>query len=91
MQADSELARYWRRNVLEPGDFDRFFLKYLVYSEAFRIDLLYWLVTTLLHTVLMAAFLYLVLSWILSRENLTIPAEAPWSEEIGRASCRERV
>ena len=38
---DSELARYWRRNVLEPGDFDRFFLKYLVYSEAFRIDLLY--------------------------------------------------
>ena len=81
MQADSELARYWRRNVLEPGDFDRFFLKYLVYSEAFRIDLLYWLVTTLLHTVLMAAFLYLVLSWILSRENLTIPAEAPWSED----------
>lgn len=81
MQADSELARYWRRNVLEPGDFDRFFLKYLVYSEAFRIDLLYWLATTLLHTVLMAAFLYLVLSWILSRENLTIPAEAPWSED----------
>ena len=39
---DSELARYWRRNTLANTDFDRYFLKYLVYSEAFRIDLCYW-------------------------------------------------
>lgn len=74
---DSELARYWRRNTLANTDFDRYFLKYLVYSEAFRIDLCYWLATTLLQTVAMALCLYLILSWLLAKENLRIPLEAP--------------
>lgn len=78
---DSELARYWRRNTLENMDFDRYFLKYLVYSEAFRIDLCYWLVTTLLQTAAMAFCLYFILSWLLSKENLCIPLESPWSED----------
>lgn len=78
---DSELARYWRRNTLENMDFDRCFLKYLVYSEAFRIDLCYWLVTTLLQTAAMAFCLYFILSWLLSKENLRIPLESPWSED----------
>ena len=78
---DSELARYWRRNTLENMDFDRYFLKYLVYSEAFRIDLCYWLVTTLLQTAAMAFCLYFILSWLLSKENLRIPLESPWSED----------
>ena len=69
---DSELARYWRRNTLENMDFDRYFLKYLVYSEAFRIDLCYWLVTTLLQTAAMAFCLYFILSWLLSKEDLRI-------------------
>lgn len=62
-------------------DFDRYFLKYLVYSEAFRIDLCYWLVTTLLQTAAMAFCLYFILSWLLSKENLRIPLESPWSED----------
>ena len=78
---DSELARYWRRNTLENMDFDRYFLKYLVYSEAFRIDLCYWLVTTLLQTTAMAFCLYFILSWLLSKEDLRIPLESPWSED----------
>ena len=78
---DSELARYWRRNTLENMDFDRYFLKYLVYSEAFRIDLCYWLVTTLLQTAAMAFCLYFILSWLLSKEDLRIPLESPWSED----------
>ena len=78
---DSELARYWRRNTLENMDFDRSFLKYLVYSEAFRIDLCYWLVTTLLQTAAMAFCLYFILSWLLSKEDLRIPLESPWSED----------
>lgn len=62
-------------------DFDRYFLKYLVYSEAFRIDLCYWLVTTLLQTAAMAFCLYFILSWLLSKEDLRIPLESPWSED----------
>ncbi len=89
---DSELARYWRRNTLANTDFDRYFLKYLVYSEAFRIDLCYWLATTLLQTVAMALCLYLILSWLLAKENLRIPLEAPWGEDsrIILAICSKR-
>ena len=88
----SELARYWRRNTLGNTDFDRYFLKYLVYSEAFRIDLCYWLATTLLQTVAMALCLYLILSWLLAKENLRIPLEAPWGEDsrIILAICSKR-
>ena len=89
---DSELSRFWRRNTLENVDFDRYFLKYLVYSEAFRIDLCYWLATTLLQTVAMALCLYLILSWLLAKENLRIPLEAPWGEDsrIILAICSKR-
>ena len=48
--AATEIARYWRRNLLENTDFDRYFLKYPLYSEAFRKDLLYWLVMAVLVT-----------------------------------------
>ena len=79
--AESELARYWRRNTLENADFDRYFLKNLVYSEAFRIDLAYWLVMAALHAAAMAAFVYLLLARVLDREALRAPFPAPWSED----------
>ena len=79
--AESELARYWRRNTLENADFDRYFLKNLVYSEAFRIDLAYWLVMAALYAAAMAAFVYLLLARVLDREALRAPFPAPWSED----------
>ncbi len=73
----SEMARYWRRNPLGSSDFDGNFLKYFVCSEAFRKDLLYWFVLTLLHTVGMAVFLHAVLS--ASARGSEDRLSAPWS------------
>ena len=56
----TEIARFWRRTPLGNADFDGNFIKYLVYSEAFRKDLLYWLLLALLRTVGMAVFLYVI-------------------------------
>ena len=64
--AATELARYWRRNLLSNSDFDGNFWKYLLYSEAFRKDLAYWAFLALLQTAAMAGFLYF-LTGILSR------------------------
>ena len=79
--AFSELARYWRRSVLENTDFDGYFFRYLLYSEAFRKDLLYWAVVTALQIVCMALFLYGALS-LLSARGLLRPALDPrWGED----------
>ena len=79
--AATEIARYWRRNVLENTDFDRYFLKYLLYSEAFRKDLLYWLVMAVLVTAAMAAFLYAALSLLTARGLLQPVLEPRWGED----------
>ena len=79
--AATEIARYWRRNLLENTDFDRYFLKYLLYSEAFRKDLLYWLVMAVLVTAAMAAFLYAALSLLTSRGLLQPVLEPRWGED----------
>ena len=79
--AATEIARYWRRNLLENTDFDRYFLKYLLYSEAFRKDLLYWLVMAVLVTAAMAAFLYAALSLLTARGLLQPVLEPRWGED----------
>ena len=50
----TRIAQYWRRNRLGLVDFDAAFFRNLLYSEAFPIDLAYWVVQALLDTVAMA-------------------------------------
>ncbi|MDE7221600.1 MAG: glycerophosphoryl diester phosphodiesterase membrane domain-containing protein [Oscillospiraceae bacterium] len=79
----TEIARYWRRTPLGNADFDGNFLKYLVYSEAFRKDLLYWFLLALLQTVGMAAFLYYIVS-IADRAGAGRSSlRANWSRDAG--------
>ena len=61
LAAATEIARFWRRNPLENSDFDGNFLKFLVYSEAFRKDLVYWALMAVLFAAGMTAFLYVAL------------------------------
>ena len=82
-RATTEIARYWRRTPLGNADFDGNFLKYLVYSEAFRKDLLHWLLLTLLQTAGMAAFLYFVVSITSRTEAGRTPLPATWGEDAG--------
>lgn len=56
----SEIARFWRRIPLGNDDFDRDFLRFLLYSEAFRKDLLYWLLMALLTAAGMACFVWVL-------------------------------
>lgn len=77
----TEIARYWRRNVLGSNDFDGNFLKYLVCSEAFRKDLLYWLLLTLLQTAGLAVFVYAVVSFMLGAGEKQVPAD--WTGDAG--------
>ena len=79
----TEIARYWRRTPLGNADFDGNFLKYLVYSEAFRKDLLHWLLLTLLQTVGMAAFLYFIVSITGRTEAGRTSFQAPWGGDAG--------
>ena len=79
----TEIARYWRRTPLGNADFDGNFLKYLVYSEAFRKDLLHWLLLTLLQTVGMAAFLYFIVSITGRTEAGRTSLQAPWGGDAG--------
>lgn len=73
----TEIARYWRRMPLGNADFDGNFFKYLFYSEAFRKDLLYWLLLTLLQTAGMAAFLYMAIP--IAAGKVRVSLRAPWS------------
>jgi len=58
----TRIAQYWRRNRLGLVDFDAAFFRNLLYSEAFPIDLAYWVVRALLDTVAMALFVRLLLA-----------------------------
>ena len=74
----TELARYWRRNLLGNDDFDRYILKYLLYSQAFRKDLLFWLLASLLQTAAMALFLFFLVG-ALEREGMLL--QPAWSRD----------
>ena len=75
--ATSEIARYWRRVRLKNSDFNGEFFTYLVYSEAFRKDLVFWLVMALLLTAGMTLFIYVLLANLEKRHGLCAALEAP--------------
>ena len=56
----TEISRYWRRKPLGNDDFGDYFLKNLFFTEAFRIDLLYWLLLNLLTTAAMTGIVWLL-------------------------------
>lgn len=77
-QLFTEAARYWRRNLLGNDDFDRYILKYLLYSQAFRKDLLFWLLASLLQAAAMALFLFFLVG-ALEREGMLL--QPAWSRD----------
>lgn len=58
----TRIAQYWRRNRLSLIDFDAYFFRNLLYSEAFPIDFAYWVVRATLDTVAMTLFVCLLLA-----------------------------
>lgn len=79
--AATELARYWRRNPLGNDDFDGNFLKYLLCSEAFRKDLLFWLLLTLLQTAAMAGAVYLLLALLARTGPVRCSLQPAWGRD----------
>lgn len=82
-QGMTEIARFWRRNPLENSDFDGNFLKFLVYSEAFRKDLVYWVLMAVLLSAGMAAFLYVVLRRLSDKAGLHPTLYPDWQGDGG--------
>lgn len=82
-QGMTEIARFWRRNPLENSDFDGNFLKFLVYSEAFRKDLVYWVLMAVLLSAGMAAFLYVVLRRLSDKTGLHPTLYPDWQGDGG--------
>ena len=74
----TRIAQYWRRNRLGLVDFDAAFFRNLLYSEAFPIDLAYWVVRALLDTVAMALFVRLLLAVMDPQRELCIAAAPAW-------------
>lgn len=68
----------YRRNFLENQDFDFYFFKYLLQSEAFRIDFLFWLLFTLVLLVLMVLFLYVLISLVMKTEQVEVALHPQW-------------
>lgn len=79
--ASSELARYWRRNLLDSGDFNGDFFQYLIYNEGFRKDLLWWLLLVLLQTAAMAGMVYFLTTVLNRAGTVQISSEPAWSED----------
>ncbi len=75
----TEIARYWRRTPLGNDDFDSGFLQYLAYSEAFRKDLLHWLLLALLTAAAMAGFAYLQTGIMEKNGGARAQLPPPWS------------
>lgn len=76
-----ELARFWRRSRLGNEDFDASFLQYLVSSEAFQKDLLWWLLLTVLSVVLLALFLWVFLGNLEQSGPAEASLQPPWSPD----------
>ena len=70
----TEISRYWRRVPLGNEDFDGNFLKFLIYGEAFRKDLLYWLLMAVLTTAGMGGLIWVLVS---GTEWAGLPVSAP--------------
>ncbi len=79
----TEISRYWRRSPLGNDDFGDYFLKNLFFTEAFRIDLLYWLLLNLLTTVAMAGIVWLLLSGLEGSLDLRASLSPAWSRDGG--------
>ncbi len=76
-----ELARYWRRNLLSSSDFDSGFFKYLLYSEAFRKDLLYWLLLSLLQITAMVGILWLLTAILSKTSGARASLQPAWGQD----------
>lgn len=76
-----ELARFWRRSRLGNENFDASFLQYLVSSEAFQKDLLWWLLFTVLSVVLLALFLWVFLGNLEQSGPAEASLQPPWSPD----------
>ncbi len=79
----TEISRYWRRRPLGNDDFGDYFLKNLFFTEAFRIDLLYWLLLNLLTTAAMAGIVWLLLSGLEGSLDLRASLSPAWSRDSG--------
>lgn len=79
----TEISRYWRRRPLGNDDFGDYFLKNLFFTEAFRIDLLYWLLLNLLTTAAMAGIVWLLLSGLEGSLGLRASLSPAWSRDSG--------
>ena len=79
----TEISRYWRRRPLGNDDFGDYFLKNLFFTEAFRIDLLYWLLLNLLTTAAMAGIVWLLLSGLEGSLDLRASLSPAWSRDGG--------
>ena len=79
----TEISRYWRRKPLGNDDFGDYFLKNLFFTEAFRIDLLYWLLLNLLTTAAMTGIVWLLLSGLEGRLDLRASLSPAWSRDGG--------
>lgn len=81
LQINSELARYWRRNLLDNGDFDSRFLQYLLYSEAFRKDLIWWLLLTALSVLFLVCFLWVLVGGLERSGPAGVSLPPPWGPD----------
>ncbi len=77
----TEIARYWRRKPLGNDDFGEYFFKNLFQTEAFRVDLLYWLLVNLLVTAAMAGMIWLILSGLGEGGEFCAVLCPPWSKD----------
>lgn len=77
----TEIARFWRRTTLGNDDFDGKFLQYLIYSEAFRKDLLYWTLLAVLLTAGMAGFVYLQTAVLEKTGGVCVQLQPPWNPD----------
>ena len=74
----TRIAQYWRRNRLELTDFDTALLRNLLYSQAFRIDFVYWLLRAVLDAAAMALFIRLLLACADPGRTLRAVADPAW-------------
>lgn len=77
----TEIYRYWRRKPLGNDDFGDYFFKNLLYTEAFRTDLLYWLFLNLLITAAMTGVVWLLLAGLEGKMELRASLDPPWSRD----------
>lgn len=77
------LTNQWRRNRLKNKDFDIYFYKYLVYSQAFRKDFLFWIFEAVLFSAAMGICIYIIITCIMSYEKLHAEVSPVWEGDSG--------